>query len=89
MPTKLRRIAVVRDTALDQALASVRELIGSERPAAAQVHDLAVMGAEALIADTEHRRRLRLELNDMAISEDPPWDRGVLRDIDKLGWDQA
>ena len=43
-------------------------------------------GAEALIADAEHRRRLRLELNDMAISEDPPWDREVLRDIDGLGW---
>ncbi len=86
MPTKLPRIAVVRDAALDQALASVRELIGSDRPAAAQVHDLAVKGAEALIADAEHRRRLRLELNDMAISEDPPWDREVLRDIDRLGW---
>jgi hypothetical protein len=86
MPTKLPRIAVVRDAALDQALASVRELIGSDRPAAAQVHDLAVKGAEALIADAEHRRRLRLELNDMAASEDPPWDREVLRDIDRLGW---
>lgn len=86
MPTKLPRIAVVRDAALEQALASVRELTGSDRPAAAQVHDLAVKGAEALIADAEHRRRLRLELNDMAISEDPPWDREVLRDIDRLGW---
>jgi hypothetical protein len=86
MPTKLPRIAVVPDTELDQALASIRELIGSDRPAAAQVHDLAVKGAEALIADAEHRRRLRLELNDMAISEQPPWDREVLREIDRLGW---
>ncbi len=86
MPTKLPRIAVVRDTALDEALASVRGLNGGERPAAAQVHDLAVMGAQALLADSEHRRRLRLELIDMANSDDPPWDPEVLRDIDRLAW---
>jgi hypothetical protein len=86
MPTTLPRIAVVRDAALDEALDSVRHLLGADRPAAAQVHDLALKGAEALLADSERRRRLRLELHEMAKSENPPWDPEVLRDIDRLGW---
>lgn len=71
VPTKLTRIAVVRDAVLEAALDSMPGLNGGERPAAAQVHDLALMG---------------LELDDMACSENPPWDLEVRRDIDRLVW---
>lgn len=86
MPTKLPRIAVVRDAELDAALASVHDLLPADESAAARVHDLAVAGAAALRADAERRLQLRLELADMAASETPPWDPEVLADIDALAW---
>ena len=89
MPTKLARIAVMRDRQLEEALESVRELMPPDSSAAALVHDLAVRGAEALRTDAEHRRRLRLELADMAESKSPPWDPAVLADIDRLAWDTS
>ena len=86
MPTKLPRIAVVRDAELEQALASVRELLPADAPAAAVVHDLAITGAAALRADVERRRRLRMELAEMAASERPPWDPDILANIDETAW---
>lgn len=86
MPTKLPRIAVVKDRQLEEALESVRDLLSPEASAAAQLHDLAVRGAQALRSDAEHRRRLRLELSDMTDRELSPWDPAVLADIDRLGW---
>jgi hypothetical protein len=89
MPTKLTRIAVIKDRQLEEALDSVRELMPANASAAALVHDLAVRGAEGLRTDAERRRRLRLELADLAESDAPPWDPAVLADIDRLAWGSA
>lgn len=53
MPTKHRRIAVIRDAELDEALSRTAPLLGEDRPAAARVHALAVRGARALLDEPD------------------------------------
>jgi len=85
MPTKHERISVVKDPELAAAIDAARQVPGAERrPAAAILRELALQGAAAQQADEEHRRRLRFEFNAMWRSDDPPFDRDVLANIDEL-----
>lgn len=85
MPTKHERISVVKDPELAAAIDAARRVPGAERrPAATILRDLALQGAAAQQADEEHRRRLRFAFNEMWRSDDPPFDRDVLADIDEL-----
>lgn len=50
MATKHRRIAVVRDPELDRALLRAAPHLGADKPAATLVRELALRGADAVIA---------------------------------------
>lgn len=85
MPTKHERISVVKDPELAAAIDAARRVPGAEhRPAAAVLRDLALQGAAAQKVDEERQRRLRFEFNEMWRSDDPPFDRDVLANIDEL-----
>lgn len=89
MPTKHERISVVKDPELAEAIAAARREPGAERrPAAAILRDLALQGAAVQRAEEEHARRLRREFAEMWLSDDPPFDRDVLANIDELAWGQ-
>jgi hypothetical protein len=88
MPTRFARIPVTKDHALAEALDRVAPLVEPDRPAASLVHDLAIRGAEAMIAerqlDTEGIERLIAH----STSSDPGFDVDVARRIDELAWGQ-
>lgn len=89
MPTKHERISVVKDPELAEAIAAARREPGAEqRPAATILRDLALQGAAAQRAEEEHARKKRLEFALMWHSDDPPFDREVLANIDELAWGQ-
>lgn len=71
-----------------EALERAAALIGPGTPAATLVHDLAIRGAQALLADREHDSAAIERLIERTTSEDPGYDRDVLDDIDRLGWGQ-
>lgn len=71
--------------ALDRAAALARPGIAS----ATLVHDLAIRGAEALLADQQQDAEAIERLVRRTTSIDPGYDRDVLADIDRLGWGQA
>jgi len=85
MPTRHERIAVVKDEALSEALASVAPIVGGTKPASALVHDLAIRGAAAMRAEAAEREEQLQRLADWATGrEEPPWDPEVLARIDEL-----
>lgn len=87
MPTKHERISVVKDPELAEAIAAARREPGAEqRPAATILRDLALQGAAAQRAEEVHAQKMRLELDDMVRSGNPPWDPEVLANIDELAW---
>lgn len=51
VPTRFARIPVTKDRALAEALDRVVPLIEPEQPTASLVHDLAIRGAEAMLAE--------------------------------------
>ncbi len=85
MPTKHQRIAVTRDEELGQALERVEGLFPG-LPVARVVHDLAVRGANAAVAD-EARRREAIE-SLIAWSTDPnsDMDREALLNVKRTAW---
>lgn len=83
MPTKHPRIAVTKDEELADALDRVEALFDG-KPAATIVHDLAVRGAEAVLADEQRRREAIQRLIDW--STGPDMDRETLARIDELAW---
>ena len=82
------RIPVTKDPALAEALQRAAALVDPATPAATLVHDLAIRGAQALLADHQHDTRAIQRLIRRTTSEDPGYDRDVLEDIDRLGWGQ-
>lgn len=83
VPTKHPRIAVTKDEELGDALARVESLFDGT-PTATIVHDLAVKGAEAMLAE-ERRRREAIERL-IEWSTGPDMDRETLMRIDELAW---
>ncbi len=85
MPTKHPRIAVTKDEELADALARVETLFDGT-PTATIVHDLAVKGADAVLADEQRRREAIQRLIEW--STGPDMDRETLLRIDELAWGQ-
>jgi hypothetical protein len=83
MPTKHPRIMVTKDEELADALARVERLFDGT-PAATIVHDLAVRGADAVLADEQRRREAIQSLIEW--STGPDMDRETLLRIDELAW---
>jgi hypothetical protein len=86
MPTKHQRIAVVHDEALQAALERAAPLLAPETRPARIVHQLAIRGAEALVAERADRAAAIERIIEWSTSDDPPWDREVLGRIDELAW---
>jgi hypothetical protein len=86
VPTRFVRIPVTKDRALAEALDRVVPLVEPEQPTASLVHDLAIRGAEAMLAerqqDAEHIERLI----ERSTSTDPGFDVDVAQRIDELAW---
>lgn len=85
MPTKHQRIAVLKDDELTQALERVASLYPGVSTSRI-VHDMAIRGAEAAVAD-ETRRREALE-SLIAWSTDPnsDMDREALLNVRRVAW---
>jgi len=83
VPTKHQRVAVLKDEELAQALERVEALFPGV-PAARVVHDLAIRGAEAALADAA-RRRAALEAL-VAWSTGDDIDREALLTVRQTAW---
>lgn len=88
VPTSHDRIPVTKDPALAEALDRAAALADPGIATATLVHDLAIRGAFALLAD--HRRDADAveRLVRRSVAADPGYDRDVLGDVDRLGWGQ-
>lgn len=86
MPTRFVRIPVTKDPALAEALNRVAPLVEPAQPAASLVHDLAIRGAEAMLADRRHDADGIERLIERSTSSDPGFDVDVARRIDELAW---
>jgi hypothetical protein len=86
VPTRYDRIPVTKDPELAAALERVAPLMPAGTRPATLVRDLAVRGADALLA--EHRRdRAAVErLIARSTAEDPGYDRELLSAIDREAW---
>jgi hypothetical protein len=86
MPTRFARIPVTKDLALAEALDRIAPLVAPDQPAATLVHDLAIRGAEELLA--EHGRQVEAIEHMIArsTSTDPGFDVEVAQRIDELAW---
>jgi len=88
VPTSHHRIAVTRDPALAEALDRAAALTKPGTPEARLVHDLAIRGAQALLADHRDDDEGIERLIRRTTSEQPGYDPAVLADVDRLGWGQ-
>lgn len=86
MPTRFSRIPVTKDQALAEALDRVAPLLEPDRPAATLVHDLAIRGAEAVLAERQQASEDIERLIERSTSTDPGFDVDVARRIDELAW---
>lgn len=86
MATRFDRIPVTKDPALAAALDRVTPLIGTGRPTATLVHDLAIRGADALVEEQRDRARRLAWVAEVTTSGEPPWDPEVMERIDELAW---
>lgn len=86
VPTRFPRIPVTNDLALAAALDSVAPLVGSRQPAATLVHDLAIRGAEALLAERRQDAAAIERLIERSTSPDPGFDADVAARVDELAW---
>lgn len=86
MPTRFSRIPVTKDQALAEALDRVAPLVEPDRPAASLVHDLAIRGAEAMLAERQRDAEDIERLIERSTSADPGFDVDVARRIDELAW---
>jgi hypothetical protein len=88
MPTSHDRIAVTKDPALAEALGRAGPLTKPGTPEARLVHDLAIRGAQAILEARQDDDEAIERLIRRTTGEDPGYDRDVLLEIDRLGWDQ-
>lgn len=86
MPTRFARIPVTKDQALAEAIDRVAPLVGSGQPTATLVHDLAIRGADALLAEHAGQEDAIERLIARSTSADPGFDVDVARHIDELAW---
>jgi len=86
MPTRFARIPVTKDSALAEALDRVAPLLEPDRPTASLVHDLAIRGAEAMLAEHQHDTEGIERLIEHSTSTDPGFDVDVAGRIDELAW---
>jgi hypothetical protein len=89
VPTSHNRIAVTNDPVLADALARAREALGSQTPTATLVRDLAIRGAQALIAERRRDDEAIERLIARSAADDPGYDREVLVDVGRRGWGQG
>jgi hypothetical protein len=86
VPTKHQRIPVTRDATLDRALADASRILGPAPHAASRVHQLAVLGAAALVAEDRDRRAALERLAHRSTDPDGPFDRDVLARLGRDAW---
>jgi hypothetical protein len=86
MPTRFARIPVTKDLTLAEALDRVAPLVEPNQPAATLVHDLAIRGAEALLAEHGRHSAAIERLIERSTSADPGFDIEVAERIDELAW---
>ncbi|MFZ1155056.1 MAG: hypothetical protein WAN93_09150 [Solirubrobacteraceae bacterium] len=86
MATRFDRIPVTKDLALAAALDRVIPLIGTNKPTATLVHDLAILGAEAFVEEQDLRSKQLAWVAEVTTSPETPWDLEVLEQIDELAW---
>jgi hypothetical protein len=86
MPFKHPRIAIIHDDALQAALDRAAPLLVPETRAARIVHDLAIRGADALVAEQADRDAAIARIADWTLRGEPPWDPDVLSRVDALAW---
>jgi hypothetical protein len=86
MPTKHQRIAVIHDDALQAALERAAPLLAPETRPARIVHELAIRGADALVAERAERTTGLEQIIDWTSRGEPPWDPDVLARVDELAW---
>ena len=86
MPTRHARIPVTKDPALTEAMDRVAPLIEPSQPAATLVHDLAIRGAEALLAEHGRQADAIERLIERSTSADPGFDVDVAERIDEYAW---
>jgi hypothetical protein len=86
MPKRPDHITVTNDDELFVALDHVRAILPRGTDLATLVHDLAIRGAESLL-EAHHADPAVIErLIEHTTGDDPPFDRDVLADIDRLAW---
>jgi len=85
MPTKYPRIAVTQDEELSAALERVAAVV-SDAPTATVVHDLAVKGAEALLAEHKAEETALERLIAFSTERRPLVDWDVLEHVEELAW---
>jgi hypothetical protein len=88
VPTDRNRIAVTKDPDLAAAMDRVASLVPAGVKPATLVRDLAVRGADALLADARHDDAALERLIERSTAEDPGFDRDLLADIDREAWGQ-
>ena len=88
MPTKFDRIAVTKDPELIAALERVAPLVPDAKTATL-VRDLAIRGAQALLADQERKQAALERLIERSTSPEPGFDRAVLARVDEEAWGAA
>jgi len=86
MPTKHERIAVTKDAELSAALERVAGLVDPRTKTATLVRDLAVRGAEALIAEQRDSDEAIERLVARSGADDPGFDLEVLARTDGEAW---
>jgi hypothetical protein len=77
---------VTKDQALAEALERVAPFVEAEQPAASLVHDLAIRGAEAMLAEHQSDADAIECLIEHSTSVDPGFDVDVAQRIDELAW---
>ena len=86
MPTKDERIPMTKDAELGAALEQVAPLVDPGTKTANLVRELALRGAEALIAEHREGEEAIERLVARSAAEDPGFDREVLADADIEAW---
>ena len=85
VPTKYRRIAVTNDEELAEALARVRPILNGLSDARL-VHELAIRGAEATLAQEEERKAALQWLIEWSTDPNSSMDREALRNVKRDAW---
>jgi hypothetical protein len=88
VPTSHDRIAVTKDPPLAEALERAAALTKPGTPDARLVHDLAIRGAQALLAAHREDDEAIERLIRRTTADEPAYDPEVLADLDRLAWGQ-